>query len=110
MRLRSHIWISAFLRREMADGAYSAVLRKGSEEAGAIYVVHAHGEGRCSVWAPAPQTVFGDEVNPYERRFEKVKEDIPEAEARDWLDRQVSFDPDCWIVETERRGGEPDLL
>lgn len=110
MRLQSHIWVAAFMRREQADGVFAALLRKGSREAGAIFVVQNHLNGNCTVWAPAPQTAFMDADLPAGRLFEKVKDAVAEVEARQWLDRQISFDPDCWIVETERRSGEPDLF
>lgn len=109
MRLQSHIWVSAFVKHEAGDGCYSTVIRKGSPEAGAIFVVHNHLDGTFCVYSQAPQAVFMDEPN-LDRRFEKVHDHVGEDTASEWLDRQVSFDPDCWIVETERKTGEPAML
>jgi hypothetical protein len=38
MRLKSNIWVSAYVRRCDVEGAFAAVRRKGAEEAGAIFV------------------------------------------------------------------------
>jgi hypothetical protein len=102
MRLTSEIWVSAFLRAEQASGAFATVLRRGAAQAGAIFVVHNRPDRTVSVYAPAPQAVFGLGESA-ERRFELVREAVSEAELRDYLDRQVAFDSDCWIVETQRR-------
>ena len=83
-------------------GAYAAILRKGAAGAGAIFVVHNRLDSTYTVYSPAPQTVF-EAGETTERRFEKVADAVGEEEIRAYLDRQVSFDPDCWIVETERR-------
>ncbi|MCX7349335.1 MAG: DUF1491 family protein, partial [Alphaproteobacteria bacterium] len=45
MRLKSAIWVSAFLRRCMVEGIFGAVVRKGSEEAGAVHVIVNHLDG-----------------------------------------------------------------
>lgn len=108
MRLASHIWVSAFIRSERAAGAYATVLRKGAPEAGAIFVAHNHLDATYSVYAPAPQSEFGA-GEAGERLFERILGAAGEEEMRRYLDRQVSFDPDCWIVETERRD-PPGLL
>lgn len=108
MRVQSHIWISAFLRAESAAGGYPAIIRKGAAEAGAIFIVHEHADGTVSVYAPAPQSGY-DEASPQGRRFELVLERVARERSQDWLDRQSGFDPDCWIVGTERRDGEPSL-
>jgi hypothetical protein len=62
-----------------------------------------------SVYAPAPQSDF-DAASPQGRRFERVLERVTRERSSEWLDRQASFDSDCWIVGTERREGEPSLV
>ena len=39
MRLKTEIWVQAYLRRWFAQGGFGAVLSKGAAEAGAVYVV-----------------------------------------------------------------------
>ncbi len=109
MRLVSHVWVAAFLRVEMADGGFAAVTRRGSPEAGAIFVVHTHFDRSCTVYAPAPQSEFGA-GDAAARKFEPALVAVSDSEARAFLDRQIAFDMDCWIVETERRDGDPPLL
>ena len=70
MRLKSSIFVSAILRREQADGAFGVVLRRGAEDAGAIFVVHRTGGDTANVYAPAPQ-MFAVESGSGERLFEE---------------------------------------
>lgn len=101
-RVTSQIWISAFLRAETASGAYAAVLRRGADQAGAIFIVHNRLDASYTVYAPAPQAAFEPGADG-DRRFEQVAEGVDEAQLRTYLDRQIAFDSDCWIVEVERR-------
>ncbi|HEV7283535.1 MAG TPA: DUF1491 family protein, partial [Kaistia sp.] len=39
MRVTSGLWVAAYIRRAFVEGAFAAVVRRGSEEAGAIFVV-----------------------------------------------------------------------
>ena len=72
-------------------------------------MVQNHMDGFSSVYSPAPQAYFIDK-DDLSRRFEKVLNHVPDNEAMHWLDRQSAFDPDCWIVETERKSGIPRLI
>ncbi len=38
MRLKSGIWVAAYLRRCNIEGAFAAVRRHGAEEAGAVFI------------------------------------------------------------------------
>ena len=38
MRLKSSIWVAAYLRRCQTEGVFGAVRRRGAEEAGAVFV------------------------------------------------------------------------
>ena len=108
MRLKSGIWVSAFLRRCMVEGLYGAVIRKGAEEAGAVYVIVNHLDGGCHLFGPAPGPSHDDAG---ERRW--VVELTPPASMRDvdnLLERKQRFDPDIWIVEVEDRNGTAGLV
>jgi hypothetical protein len=102
MRLKSSIFVSAIMRSEQAAGAFCSVLSRGSEEAGAIFIVHRRSGTASDFYGPAPQSFFEDEDN--DRRFEKLAEGVDDAEVRRLGDRQRQFDPDCWIVEIEKGG------
>jgi hypothetical protein len=105
MRLKSAIWVSAYLRRCQTDGVFGAVRRRGAEEAGAVFVKVALLDGSAMLYVPAPQTVY-DDSRPVERIFMPVsKEPVPEVSVEERLAKEIRFDPDAWIVETEDRAG-----
>jgi hypothetical protein len=107
MRLKSSIWVSAYLRRCDVEGVFAAVRRRGAEEAGAIFVKINRLDGTGALYGPAPQTMF-DEARPAERLFTALSGGAAPAadadiEAR--LTKEIRFDPDVWIVEVEDRKG-----
>jgi hypothetical protein len=106
MRLKSAIWVAAYVRRCHIEGAFAAVRRRGAEEAGAIFIVLNRLDGTADLYGPAPQTVF-DDARPSERAFAPMlkQQPAPEAEVNKRLAREIDFDPDLWIVEVEDRAG-----
>ena len=105
MRLKSSIWVAAYLRRCQTEGVFGAVRRRGAEEAGAVFVKVATLDGNAVLYVPAPQTVY-DDSRPIERIFTSVSPaPMPEASVEERLLREIKFDPDAWIVETEDRAG-----
>jgi len=105
MRLKSSIWVAAYLRRCLTEGIFGAVRRRGAEEAGAVFVKVALLDGNAMLYAPAPQTVY-DDSRPIARIFAPTsREPVPEASVEDRLVKEIRFDPDAWIVETEDRAG-----
>ena len=105
MRLKSSIWVAAYLRRCQTAGVFGAVRRRGAEEAGAVFVKVASLDGNAMLYVPAPQTVY-DDSRPIERFFMPTsKEPLPEPSVEERLQKEIRFDPDAWIVETEDRSG-----
>lgn len=105
MRLKSSIWVAAYLRRCQTEGIYGAVLRRGAEEAGAVFVKVARLDGTVTLYAPAPQTEYEDS-RPVERVFVPTSpEPVPESAIAERLTKEIRFDPDVWIVEIEDRAG-----
>jgi hypothetical protein len=106
MRLKSAIWVAAYVRRCHGDGAFAAVRRRGAEEAGAIFIKLNRLDGTAELFGPAPQSAF-DEAHPSDRAFIRSFGEAPVAEAKveERLAREVRFDPDAWIVEVEDRTG-----
>ena len=105
MRLKSAIWVAAYLRRCQTEGVFGAVRRRGAEEAGAVFVKVATLDGNAMLYAPAPQTVY-DDSRPIERIFTPMSpQPVPETSVEERLVRELKFDPDAWIVETEDRAG-----
>lgn len=111
MRLKSGIWVSAYLRRCNVEGVFAAVRRRGAEEAGAIFIKVSRLDGSASLYGPAPQSVF-DDARPADRFFTAVLGEVnpvADAEVEARLAREIRYDPDVWIVEIEDRAGRSFL-
>lgn len=106
MRLKSAIWVAAYLRRCRIEGAFAVLRRRGAEEAGAIFIKVDRLDGTADLFGPAPQAVF-EESHPTERAFMPAlkQQPAPDAEVEQALTRQLRFDSDIWIVEVEDREG-----
>jgi hypothetical protein len=106
MRLKSGIWVSAYVRRCNVEGVFAAVRRRGAEDAGAIFIKVNRLDGTADLYGPAPQSAF-DDAHPTDRAFTpslKVQP-APDADVEARLAREVRFDSDVWIVEIEDREG-----
>lgn len=108
MRLKSAIWVSAFLRRCTVEGIFGAVARRGAEEAGAVHVIVNHLDGTCHLFGPAPGASH-DETG---ERLWVVEVAPPQGpqDAMAILDRRTRADPDIWIVEVDDRHGTAGLV
>ena len=111
MRVKSHIWVSAYLRR--VNGAFvdAALIRRGDADAGAIYLKVAATDGTAQVFAPLSaelaQMIPGDTFIVEDgRAWQPVyTHHAQEAEADEYLSRQAGRDPDIWILEVEAAQG-----
>jgi hypothetical protein len=108
MRLKSGIWVAAYLRRCQVEGLVAVLRRRGSEEAGAIFIKVSRLDGSADLYGPAPQSAF-DEAPAGERMFDLALAERPEADIEAYLTRQIRYDPDLWIVEVEDRAGRSFL-
>ena len=105
MRLKSSIWVAAYLRRCQTEGVFGAVRRRGAEEAGAVFVKLALLDGNAMLYGPAPQTAY-DDSRPIERVFVPASpQPVPEQAVEERLAKEIRFDPDVWIVEIEDKAG-----
>ena len=111
MRVKSHIWVSAYLRRVNAAFAHAALVRRGDADAGAIYIKVAAMDGTAQVFAPLSvelaEMASGDSIIVEEgRAWQPVyAPHAGEAEADAYLARQAGRDPDIWILEVEAQYG-----
>ena len=106
MRLKSEIWVKAYLRRCVVAGcerrrrhATATTMR------GQFFIKVVRPGPKAAVFSPAPAGLDDADVD---RRW--VIELLPrafvaEAEAEALLERQARFDSDVWIVEIEDREG-----
>jgi hypothetical protein len=106
MRLKSALWVAAYLRRCQVEGAFAVVRRRGAEDAGAVFVRVSRLDGTSDLFGPAPQSAF-DAAPGAARAFTPclAAQTAPDADVEAYLARQVKFDPDVWIVEVEDRAG-----
>jgi hypothetical protein len=101
MRVKTDIWIGALTRRLFAEGHYATVERRGAAEAGAIFLRVRHRDGTESLLAPAPQSLFDSEEDTSNRLFERRLSATSGDEIDALITRELSFDPDLWLVEIE---------
>jgi len=104
MRLKSEIWVKAYLRRCQHEGVVAVLVRRGDLDAGAIYIKVSRLDGTAALFGPAPA---GLEEAREERRWQPCyeREHATETAADAYLERQIEFDPDIWIVSVEDRQG-----
>lgn len=115
-RLRSAVFVAALVRRVFSRGDFAAVEVKGAEEAGAIFVRQIFRDGRESLHAPAPQSLFAPEDRD-SRLFETRLDRADAATVAEAIGRERRFDGDLWVVAVEAdeigdiipfAGGEPE--
>ena len=104
MRLKSEIWVKAYLRRCRGEGADALLVRRGDADAGAIYIKVSRLDGTALLFGPAPA---GLDAAREDRCWEPcLKGDAPaERDVDAYLERQADFDADVWIVVVEDRAG-----
>ncbi|MGI9482324.1 MAG: DUF1491 family protein [Hyphomicrobiales bacterium] len=104
MRLKSSLWVSAYLRRAHQAGAFGAVVRHGDDDAGAVFIKIVAHSGEEKLFGPAPVYV----LEPGEgRKWQRISPENGKLD--EFLERERSFDPDLWVVEIEDRDGRDFL-
>ena len=98
-RIKAGIWVQAVLRLGQADGRYGVVIRKCDADAGGVLVV-LRGRGGLSVLS---QMRTAEGAAAWLRATGPAPVDQAAADA--YVERQVKFDPDLWVLEFET----PDL-
>jgi hypothetical protein len=101
----SEIWVQAFIRRCQLMGLSAVLVRRGAREAGTIFLT--------LYVAPRAARLFGPPPGPaHDESGERIwgqplgAAPVAEAEIAQYLARQVSFDPDIWIVDVDDDHGQ----
>jgi len=98
-KLKAAIQIKAIIRRAEVAGAQAYLVQRGSEEAGALFLKVSRLDGTFTILNQARR---GDG----ELVWTKPLGDAADGEAvAKYLDKQMRFDPDIWILEIEDREG-----
>lgn len=79
------------------------ISRRGSEEAGAIFITLYDRETRSvSLYEPAPQSLASEEnIDRDSRAFSLLGEGLDDLAISDRFKSEAKFDPDFWVVELE---------
>jgi hypothetical protein len=104
MRIKSEIWVRAYLRLCQAENVPVVIVQRGDEAAGAIFICIDRLDGTVLLYGPAPTGLVESETD---RRWVNCfgSRAASEEEATGYLVRQREFDPDLWIIEVEDRAG-----
>ena len=108
LRLKSEIWVKAYIRKLSAQDVWAAITRRGDPDAGVVYVCVNLMNDCVRIFGPAFGGAHDDDG---ERRWIEI---LPAAKKTDadmaaFLARQTSIDPDIWVVEVESASGDPYL-
>lgn len=105
MRLKSEIWVKAYLRRCAGHGAMGVIVRHGDDDAGAIYIKIRRGDGCCALFGPAPAGIEGAD---FDRRWVPLFNGgfVAEGDVDAHIAREARFDSDLWLIEIEDREGK----
>ena len=108
MRLKTGMWVAAYLRRCAAEGLGVYVERRGDSDAGAILIKVDYLNGETMVYAPAAGTSAHDHGD---RQWTRLTgpEPVYEEQAKKTIERQVNFDPDIWVISVEDKTGGAQL-
>ncbi len=106
MRLKSEIWVKAYLRSCAGQGAPAAVVRRGDSDAGVIFIKVTRLDRTADLYGPAPSGYVGDMGD---RSWIPLASQQPEDAIEDRLAREIRLDHDIWILEIEDRQGRSFL-
>ena len=98
-RVKAGLWVKMALRLADIDGRPGAVLRRGDADAGGVLAVLRGRDGLCVL----SQIRDADGALAWMRATGAAPVDQSAVDA--YVERQLKFDPDLWVVEFEA----PDL-
>jgi hypothetical protein len=104
MRLKTELWVKAYIRRCAVAGVAALVVRHGDDDAGAIFIRINRLNGHSQLFGPAPA---GLESGALDRQWVTcfVSDEGADAAVDAYLQREAEFDRDLWVVEVEDRAG-----
>jgi hypothetical protein len=103
VRIKSDFWVAAHLRLCALNGIDAVLRRRGSAEAGAIFLTVDRLDGTADLYGPAPPSFDAEDSGG--RVFAPVMllQTPLDIEAR--MQRELKFDPDLWWIGIDDRQG-----
>ena len=98
-RLKAEIWVKAFIRKCAVSDVPAVLVRRGDDTAGVVLVKVNHLDGHAHVYAPARR---GDGTRIWIQGAGGLK---LEADIDAYIEKQIRFDPDIWVIEVEDSQG-----
>jgi len=98
-KLKAAIQIKAIIRRAQVAGAQAFLVRRGSEEAGALFLKLSRLDGTFTILNQARR---GEGELVWAK---PLGDSTDEGAVSKYLEKQIRFDPDLWILEIEDREG-----
>lgn len=98
IRLATGLWVSAYLARLQSRGIPVYVVARGDDTAGAVLVKLATLDGQAQVFERRADLIAGT-------RSWMVLAEGDEAAVDASIRKQLSFDPDLWVIEIEDAKG-----
>ena len=102
-RLKTEIYIQAYLRRCQAAGTFATIARRGDRDAGVIAVKIFAGKGLATGFIESRDQLGEMAWRPLSAGL------VAEQEIDARLLRETKFDADMWIVEVEDAAGRDFL-
>jgi hypothetical protein len=111
MRLKTELWVKAYIRQRQVAGAFAAVVAHGHDSAGAVLIKIARLDGTAAVYGPAPASFSAESGSDGDRRFVLLHDQdwLAEQDVDVIVARQRSYDEDIWVIEVEDRAGNAGL-
>jgi len=102
-RIKSSILVAAITRLASQQNGAAYISRRGSEEAGAIFIALYDRVARSvSLYEPAPQSLASDEnIDRDSRAFTLLGEGLDDLALSERFESEARFDPDFWVIELE---------
>ena len=98
-RLRSKIWVQAYLKRLEIQNIAAYVTAHGDDHSGAILIKVIKMDGSAQLY----QKTFDLQSN--KNAWVRISEGI-DKEIDSLLEKQKVYDPDLWVVEIESASGQ----
>jgi len=99
-RIQTDLWLRAHIRRSNDAGIPMMVVKRGDAQSGSVLVkINRLGDG-CTVLSQTRTTAGTMAWLPA-----TGPEPVAEADADAYIQRQLRYDPDLWVVEIEDRAG-----